>query len=202
MKSKAQPSPPVGPPMKPREGIEFLVALADLNLSELSTAGQPENIADLGHVVGVLYELCRFTQTARDWFDGHVAQVVKEPEWLKPAVEKVRDLIGKVADGRDFAMPLELETSIRISGRQFHRAQFRSPLPFAISSPTFLQGIVVTAIFYLGLTRDSCLIRRCKEPKCGKLFMAIRQSRRFCSHECASAASVRAFRERQKVQEA
>jgi CGNR zinc finger len=202
MKAIAEADQPVGPPMKPREGIEFLVTVASLDFSKLATAGRPENIADLGHVAGVFYELCRFSQAARAYYDKWLGAVCKDRARLEEGLKPLRDLMAAIADGTNFSMALQPDTRIGVFGRQWHRDTFRSPLPFVIQSPSHGQALVVTAIFYLGLARASCLIRRCKEAKCGKLFMAVRHSRRFCSHECASAASVRAFRQRQKVQEA
>ena len=202
MERIAEADRPVGPPMKPREGIEFLVMLAGLEPEKLGTAGRPANVADLGHVTGVFYELCRFTQGARRYYEKWVGPLAKEPWRLQPAIDEMRRLLGALADGQDYDMGLDPDTRIRIFGVQFHRTPFRSPLPFVISNPTIIQGLVVTAIFYLALNRDSCLIRRCREEKCRKLFLAVRKSRVFCSHQCASDASVRRFRRRQKQRSA
>lgn len=199
MKKVAEADRPVGPPMKGREGIEFLVKLAGLELEQLTIAGLPANVADFGHAAGVFYELCRFTQTSQRIYAKWVGAIVRNPVYqLQRHIVNIRRLLSAVADGVDFEFGLGAETKIRVFGSQFRRTPFRTPLPFVIWSPTQDQALIVTAVFYLGLNRDSCLIRRCKEEGCGKLFIAVRKSRMFCSHECASAASVRRFREKQR----
>ncbi len=190
-KAISEESRPVGPPMQPREGLEFLVALANINPSTLETRGRPENLADLGHAAGVFYELCRFAQAPRRFYEMNLDRVIENPRKLIGPGE-ISSLLGKIADGETYEVTLLEHTKLRISGQQFKRTPFRTPLPFVINSPSFAQALVVTAVFYLGLTRDSSLIRRCRE--CDKLFMAVRKSKVFCSHACASAASVRRFR--------
>jgi len=104
----------------------------------------------------------------------------------------LRELIASIADRKDYSLLLTKGTQVRI----FASPVARVPVPYFWSSK-FEQALVLTAVFYLGNSRDGALVRRCREANCRKLFLAFRKSRVFCSHECASAASTRAYQERQ-----
>jgi len=187
--------------MKGREGIEFLVTVTEIDENKLARSGQPTDVADLRHIAGLCYELCRFQQTARSFYERLVRAATQNPAILEEKLRPLRDLIGAVSDSKDFEMFLQKETKIRVEGSQFHRQKF-APLPFVFWSPVFEQGLVITAVFYLCLTRDTMLVRRCPESDCRKIFLAIRKTRKFCSHKCASAASIRAYQERQAPKKA
>jgi hypothetical protein len=199
---RTESSRPVGPAMKARDGIEFLVALTGIDVSKLNRSGQPTDVADLRHISGFCYELCRFSQAAQTFYESLVSAATRNPAILELRLRPLRDLIEAVADGSDFEMVLKESTTIRIEGSHFHRQQFQSPLPFVFRSPVFAQGLVVTAAFYLSLTHRTMLVRRCPESGCQKIFLAIRKTRKFCSHKCASAASIRAYQERQATKKA
>ena len=195
MRPRIESTRPVGPPMKSRDGVEFLVAVAGIDVNKLARAGQPTDVADLRHIAGLCYELCRFSQAARSFYEKLVRASTRNPAILEEKLRPLCDLIGAVADSKDFEMFLQEGTRVRVEGSHFHRQKFQSPLPFVFWSPVFEQGLVTTATFYLCLTRDTMLVRRC--PECRKIFLGVRKSRIFCSHDHASRASERAYKERQ-----
>ena len=176
------------------------MTVAGIDVDKLERSDLPTDVADLGHVAGLVYELCRFTQSARSFYEKFVRVVIRNPGNLDEKLRPLRDLIAAMADGQDFEFSLEEGTKIRVEGSHFQRQRFQSPLPFLIWGPVFEQGLVTTAAFYLSLTRDTMLVRRC--PECRKIFLGIRKTRIFCSHKCASAASVRAYQERQAAKKA
>lgn len=188
---------PVGPAMRGREGIEFLVAVAGIDVKALAKSGLPTDVGDLGHIAGLCYQLCRFTQAARSFYERLEKAALRNPGLLNEKLTPLRALIAAVADGENFEFTFKEGTKLRVEGSRFHRQKFQNSLPFVIWGPVFEQGLVTTAAFYLCLTRDTMLVRRCPEIDCRKIFLAVRRSRVFCSHECASQASMRHFKERQ-----
>ena len=187
--------------MKTAEAIRFLVEVTQIDVSKLIKAGQPTNVADLGHVAGLAYELCRFAQASRWHCDRLIRNAMHDPEVMNYEIGPVRQLIKSIADREDYRFKLVEGSEIRIFAPRL-RPEPYVPLPFVFWSPrSFAQALVITATIYLGHSRDVALIRRCRETDCGKLFVAVRRSRLYCSHECASAASQRAYQQRQRIKE-
>jgi len=189
---------PVGPTMKSREALELFMALAGLDVNKLSTQGQPEDVADLGHVAGVCYELCRVAQAGTSFYDQLVKLAVRDPGELASLIKPIQNLVNGVADGRDFEASVSGFKIKMFSSRIRKPENRRGFMPFRFAPDKFKEGLLVHAVFYLGFSPDAYRIRRCRETACGKVFLAVRGTRVFCSHQCASAVSVRAFRERQK----
>lgn len=189
---------PVGPPMKVREAVEFLVTVAGLDVGKLAVKGQPDHVADIRHVEGLCYELCRFTQAARKSYEREVKAASRNPGFLAQQLEPTRALVNAVADRVDFRVPLE-KFQISVFAGRLQRSG-NTLLPFVFWGEKFADGLLVTAVFYLGLSREANLVRRCRE--CHNLFLAVRCTRFFCSRKCASKAAVDAFRERQSARAA
>jgi len=177
--------------------MEFLTAVTRIDVNALSKEGQPVNVADLGHVAGFCYELCRFVQVSREFCDQLVVEATRTPQELDRQIEPLRKLIASIADGRDYQVKLQEGTEVQVFGSQLERNAYIPP-PVMFWSPKFEQALMLTAIYYLGHMDDASLIRRCREADCQKLFVAARRSRVFCSHECASAASMRTYKKRQQ----
>ena len=90
---------PVGPPMRGREAIEFLVTVAGLQVRRLERSGQPSNVASVNHVAGLCYELCRFVQAAGSFYEKLSKDAVRNPQVLERHLEPVRYLIAAIAEG-------------------------------------------------------------------------------------------------------
>src|SRR5262249_32209669 len=84
--SVSQSQRPVGPPMKAREGLEFLVRVGALELETLSKSKHPSNVADLNHLEGLCYELCRFIQAARSAYERLLNSARRDPEYLENCI--------------------------------------------------------------------------------------------------------------------
>src|SRR5215813_2632745 len=110
---------PVGQPMKNREALEFLVKVVGLNVATLERSGSPSNVADLKHVHGLCYELCRFTQAAWKYYVRLSEFATRNPRVLNQRLGPVRDLFVAIADGEEFMRVLEKGTHVRIFGRHF-----------------------------------------------------------------------------------
>jgi hypothetical protein len=192
---------PVGPPMPGREGLEFMAAMANLNAATLRVAGEPNARNDLSHVEGVCYALCRFTQAAGSYYE-HLREAAYRDAatTLGPVLGPLKTLVEAVADRTNLRIRIDPAPEIIIFGRRLHERQPRKRLglPFFFQGQLAEQGPVVTAVFYLGLIRESRLLQRCADKECSKIFVAMRETRVFCSATCAGRASTRAFRERQQ----
>lgn len=196
---------PVGPPLVGREGLEFIAAIANLVPAALRTTGEPNARNDLSHVEGVCYGLCRFTQAAGSVYERMRADAYRDPAGtLCPRLAPLQALVEAVADRQNFRLVLNPGPEIVVLGRQLHerKPRKRPALPFFFWSRYFEQALVVTAVFYLGLLRESRLLQRCAEKDCRKIFVAMRETRIFCSTTCAGRASTRTFRERQRQRRA
>src|SRR5215467_7075442 len=128
--SVSQSQRPVGPLMKAREGLEFLVRVGALEVETLSKSKHPSNVADLNHLEGLCYELCRFIQAARSAYERLLNSARRDPEYLENCIVGLRDLLEAVADGEEFKLELEKGTYIRIFGDRFQRKETRTALPF------------------------------------------------------------------------
>ena len=151
MKERKGISPVIGPMMKPREAIDFLLTVIRINVRELKTAGQPSDVADLTHMAGVCYELCRFIQCGRDTFPALMSEFTREPTLLNDELAPVRGYIEAIADRQDFECELAQGSKIQFFAPRLLPKPVVS-LPFTFISPRFRQALVVTAVFYLGLT--------------------------------------------------
>src|SRR6516164_8662519 len=193
-------SPVVGPSMKPCEALDFIVTVIQIDPERLETSGQPSDVADLSHMAGVCYELCRFIQCGRDTYPALVAKFTRDPALLNEELTELRKLIEKIVNREDYACPLEEGSMIEVYAPRL-KPKPTVALPFSFVSQSFRQQLVVVAVFYLGLTpKLAALIGRCHQPDCRKLYVATRASRLYCSHECASKASMAAYVQRQQAQ--
>lgn len=192
---------PVGTPMQGRSGLEFMGAMANLDPATLRGTGEPGARNDLSHVDGVCYELCRFAQAQNSFYQRLRAAAYRDPAGtLGPLLAPLKAMVEAVADSQDLKIALQPGPEIIVYGRQIQEARRRQlGLPFYFVSKHFDQALVVTGVFYLGLTRDSRLLRRCAERDCGRIFVAVRETRMYCSSTCAGRASTRASRQRGNV---
>jgi len=169
--------------MRLREGIQFVVYLAGLNVKKLAASGRPGDVPNLCH------DLCRFAQAPS--FRERLE--LAKPSVLDDYLEPLRRLVCAVADQERFENELKAGTRLQFD----RRATTGDVSPFVIRSPAFDQALVITGAFYLARF-ETDRIRRCPEADCRKIFLALpTKSKRFCSHECASRASIRAYHGRQ-----
>src|SRR6516165_167379 len=189
-------SPVVGPSMKPCEALDFIVTVIQIDPERLETSGQPSDVADLTHMAGVCYELCRFIQCGRDTFPALMSEFTREPTLLNDELAPVRGYIEAIADRQDFECELAQGSKIQFFAPRLLPKPVVS-LPFTFISPRFRQALVVTAVFYLGLTpKLAAQIGRCHHPDCSNLYLATRASRLYCSHDCAAKIAMTAYVER------
>lgn len=190
---------PVGLPLKGREALEFMAAIANLNPATLRSTGEPNAERDLGHIDGVCYALCRFAQVENSSHQQLRAAVYRDPAGtLGLHLASLQELVRAVADGEDRRLRFRPAPEIVVFGKQLHERQRKKQpgLPFFFRSERFSQALVLTAVFYLGLMHESRLVKRCIDKKCGKVFVATRETKKFCSTTCSSRATSQASRER------
>ena len=110
---------PVGPPLMGREGLEFMVAMANLSLAQLGqlkTTGELRARDDLDHVESVCYRLCRFLQASNSYFERLRASAYRDPAGtLEPRLAPLKALVGALADG----VNLECSLGRGIKNRDF-----------------------------------------------------------------------------------
>jgi hypothetical protein len=190
---------PLGLPLKGREALEFMAAMANLNPVTLRRTGEPNAERDLGHIDGVCYAVCRFAQVENSSHQQLRAAAYRNPaETLGLHLASLKELVSAVADGEDRRLRFSPAPEIVVFGKQLHEPQRKKQpgLPFFFRSERFSQALVLTAVFYLGLMRESRLLKRCVDKECGKVFVATRETKKFCSTTCSSRATSRASRER------
>ena len=192
----------VGPPLKGREALEFMAAMANLNPGTLRRTGEPNAERDLGHIDGVCYALCRFAQVANSSHQQLRAAAYRDPVGtLGLHLAYLKELVRVVGDGENRRLRFSPPPEIVVFGKQLHERQRKQQpgLPFLFRSKQFSQALVLTAVFYLGLMHESRLLKRCVDKECRKVFVATRETKKFCSTTCASRASSRTFRESERA---
>lgn len=168
-------------PMRWREAIEFLLRFA-----------QMENLEDLrpGDRLNLIDDLKRYLEDDGEGKLGkELAEVAAKPLLLKGLIQEVRTLVGCAVEGlsRDFNLG---GTTLTFDGSRL--GDERRVLTF---DGSLNDALVDDAAFDLSDAKpwEMC---RCKEQDCQKLFLAARKGQIYCSHACASTASVREHRSR------
>jgi hypothetical protein len=173
------PGPTEAPaPMEWREALEFIIRFAAIE--------DPKRLR-VGELLNLIDDLRRYLEIEGDAkLAGQLAEVEKKPALLKGSIEIVRKL-ANAAVARQRAVIGLGETSM------FDGTPLGDERGALLTDGNLKDSMADTVAGDLAQA-ESCLICRCGESCCGKLFLAARRGQVYCSHTCANNAASREYR--------
>jgi hypothetical protein len=170
--------------MSEAEAVEFLVALARIDLERLKS-GPPGDLPNL------LYGLRRYLDVeAGGRMDSELRKTAKKAELLGPVIQRAREIVESVAERR--------RGTFRFGeGKIVLDATKARPVCFFAQS--LADGLLLSAVDDLD-SEQASRISKCEE--CRKIFYAGRKGQRYCTQACANVVAGKKYRESHGIERA
>jgi hypothetical protein len=173
-----------GPSMEWREAIEFLLRVAAIESPETLREGDRLNLVE---------DLGRYLEVEVEGVAKKLSEARSKPAIIRPVIDVVRQLVAAAADHARVEVS-KGPTRFAFDGSRLGQdREEREPLYFIDGD---LRDLMAESAAVTVADLKPWEICRC--PQCRKLFLAGRKGQMFCSHECASTASLARFQERKK----
>jgi hypothetical protein len=173
-----------------RQWISFLVGLGRRSAQDLLSGEQPGDLLNVcaGMVRGGLMWLL---DGAPAQGAEHFAQLFRaNPKSLETLLTELRRLLDAVADGGTYELAIEPDSKIVLDAGALKAGDLKRGS--TMHHPSNEKGMVQCVLFAaqrLLSNDEAAMVRRCDREPCKRVFQAARPKQRFCSHQCASAAS-------------
>lgn len=164
------------------EGLRWLIELTSVDVKKLAVdpAGVAKLVYDFERWLGVRDDRALARQ---------IRSLMRRPAVFQSLIDKVSALVAAVADRRKFSYRysdghVEVDPS-RLEDRAGRMVSYRF---------TDLRDAVMHVAVHDLNGPHACLVRRCQEEPCHRIFLASRRSQIYCSHRCANLHASRTYR--------